>query len=445
MPVCDSAAKYSAFVAYILKTDKKEEVIITTDIDIHAYYRAFREIIKLVHASTRVDEILELVVWKATELLDAKGAIFRLLNLQTEQLELYAAHGLGKKYLEKGPVSSYRIITELCSQNEIIIIEDILGDSRVQYPKEAWKEGIRMILDIPLSLRNHVVGILRIYFSEHHEISKEKKNFMIAVAQQCSCAIDKTRLIEEQQSRYDKLTIQTEKLSSLGRMAAGIAHEINNPLAGILLYSSNMIKKVPQEGPLKEGLDIIVHETIRCRGIIQELLDFSREKEPKKTLVNINDVIAKALNILQNEFRLDHITVETDLSEDMVSSFLDENQMEQVFVNLLINSVEAMNKGGHIRIKTLLGSEKKCMKIEFEDTGCGFPKEALNRIFEPFFSTKAKGTGLGLAVSYGIVENHMGDIRAYSEPGKGASFIIEIPLIQQPPSEKTDGFKNEAH
>ena len=118
MPVCDSAAKYSAFVAYILKTDKKEEVIITTDIDIHAYYRAFREIIRLVHGSTRVDEILELVVWKATELLDAKGAIFRLLNLQTEQLELYAAHGLGKKYLEKGPVSSYRIITELCSQNE---------------------------------------------------------------------------------------------------------------------------------------------------------------------------------------------------------------------------------------------------------------------------------------------------------------------------------------
>ena len=84
------------------------------------------------------------------------------------------------------------------------------------------------------------------------------------------------------------------------------------------------------------------------------------------------------------------------------------------------------------------------MKIEFEDTGCGFPQKALNRIFEPFFSTKAKGTGLGLAVSYGIVENHMGDIRAYSEPGKGASFIIEIPLIQQPPSEKTDGFKNEA-
>jgi len=391
-----------------------------------------------------VDEILEVVVSKTTELLDAKGAIFRILNLQTEQLELYAAYGLGKKYLEKGPVSSYRIITELCRQNEVITIDDIMGDPRVLYPQEAWDEGIRMILDIPLSLRNHVVGILRIYFSEHREISKDKKNFMITVAQQCSCAIDKARLIEEQQSRYDKLILQTEKMSFLGRMAAGIAHEINNPLAGILLYSSNMIKKVPEEGPLKEGLDVIVHETIRCRGIIQELLDFSKEREPKKTLTNINDVIGKALNILENEFRLDHISVETDLSEEMVSSFLDENQMEQVFVNLLINAVEAMDDGGRIRIKTRLGPEGKCMKIEFEDTGCGFPKEALNRIFEPFFSTKAKGTGLGLAVSYGIVENHMGDIRAYSEPGKGASFIIEIPLIKQLSSEETEGFKNEA-
>ena len=396
------------------------------------------------HASTRVDEILEVVVWKATELLDAKGAIFRILNLTTEQLELYAAHGLGKKYLEKGPVSSYRIITELCRQNEVITIDDIMGDPRVQYPQEAWEEGVRMILDIPLSLGNHVVGILRIYFSEHREISKDKKDFMVAVAQQCSCAIDKARLIEEQQSLYDKLVLHTAKMSAIGRMAAGIAHEINNPLAGILLYSSNMIKKVPEEGPLKDGLDIIVHETIRCRGIIQELLDFSREREPKKTLANINDVIGKALNILENEFRIDHITVETDLSEEMVSSFLDENQMEQVFVNLLINAVEAMDEGGRIRIKTRLGPERKCIKIECEDTGCGLPKEALDRIFEPFFSTKAKGTGLGLAVSYGIVQNHMGDIRAYSKPGKGASFIVEIPLIQQPPSEETKGFENGA-
>ena len=251
-----------------------------------------------------------------------------------------------------------------------------------------------MILDIPLSLGNHVVGILRIYFSEKREITEDEKDFMVAVAQQCSGAIDKARLIEAQQTRYDKLILQTEKMSSLGRMAAGIAHEINNPLAGILLYSSNMVKKVPQEGPLKEGLDIIVHETIRCRGIIQELLDFSRESEPKKTLANINDVIGKALNILENEFRLNRITVDTDLSEAMVSSFLDENQMEQVFVNLLINAVEAMDKGGCIRIKTRRGPEGKCMKIEFEDNGCGLPKEELDQIFEPFFPQNQKGPAL---------------------------------------------------
>ncbi|MBI9086505.1 MAG: GAF domain-containing protein [Desulfobacterales bacterium] len=389
-----------------------------------------------------MDEILEVVVWKTTELLNAKGAIFRILNRQTEQLELYAASGLGKEYLEKGPVSSYRQMARPYRKNEVIVINDIQNDSRVQYPQEAMKEGIRMILDLPLSLLNDDMGILRLYFTKHHEILEDEKDFMIAVAQQCSCAIDKARLIETQQSRYDKLVLQTAKMSALGRMAAGIAHEINNPLAGILLYSSNMIKKVPPDGQLKDGLDIIVHETIRCRGIIQGLLDFSREREPEKTLANINDVIGKALNILENEFRLNRITVETDLSEEMASSFLDENQMEQVFVNLLINSVEAMDEGGRIDIKTRTDAKGKCMEIEFEDTGSGLPEETLNRIFEPFFSTKSKGTGLGLAVSYGIVQNHMGDIQAYSEPDKGARFMIRIPLLQQPPSMKTEGSKN---
>jgi two-component system, NtrC family, sensor kinase len=389
-----------------------------------------------------VDEILEIVVWKTTELLDAKGAIFRILNRQTEQLELYAACGLGEKYLKKGPVSSYRHLVEPHRKKDVIVIDDVFNDPRVQYPEEARQEGIRMILDIPLSLVDDEAGILRIYFSRHRIISDDLKDFMVSVGQQCSCAIDKARLIEAQQSRYDKLVIQTAKMSALGRMAAGIAHEINNPLAGILLYSSNMVKKVPDGGPLKEGLDIIVHETIRCRGIIQELLDFSREREPEKTLVNINDVIGKAMNILENEFRLNRISVETELSDDLTSSFLDENQMEQVFVNLLINAVEAMDDGGRIRIKTRTDAKGECLRIEVEDTGGGLPQEGANRIFEPFFSTKVKGTGLGLAVSYGIIQNHMGDIRAYSEPGQGTHFVITVPLLTDPSCEKMERSKN---
>jgi len=424
------------------KIPVRKGIAVNHSIDIAAFYNVFRDVSTVVHSSTQVEEVLELVAWKCTEILNAKGAILRILNLETHELELGAACGLGERYLSKGVVTSEEVITDLCRKNKVIIIKDILKDPRVKYPKEAWKEGIRMILDIPLSLRNDIVGIIRIYFTKERKFSQEELNFVIAISQQCACAIDKARLIEEQRVQYDQLALQTEKLSALGRMAAGIAHEINNPLAGILLYSSNLIKKVPKEGALKEGLDIITHETIRCRTIIQDLLEFSRDREPQKIMTNINDIIEKALSILENEFRLHHISVEKDLSSQIPDNELDPNQMEQVFVNLLLNAVEALQEEGVITIRSQIGSDRNCERIEISDTGCGIPSEKLSKIFEPFFSTKAKGTGLGLAVSYGIVRNHNGEIQVSSVPGKGTRFTIEIPFLQTASSTETQGHHN---
>ncbi|MFZ7113164.1 MAG: sensor histidine kinase [Desulfatiglandales bacterium] len=394
---------------------------------IAAFYHIFRDVSRSVHSSTSVEEVLDLVVSKVTEALKAKGAVLRILNLETNELELNAAYGLSGKYLSKGHVSSHKVITELCRQNKVLIIEDVETDPRVQYPGSAREEGIQMMVDLPLSLRNSIVGVLRIFFPQKRKFSEEEINFTEFIAEQCAMAIDKARLIETQQNRYDHLALQTEKLSSLGRMAAGIAHEINNPLAGILLYSTNLVKKVPQTGPLREGLDIIIHETIRCRGIIQELLEFSREKEPKKISADINEIIIKALNILENEFRLRHIRLEKDLAEGMPKALLDVDQMEQVFINLLLNGVEAMQEEGTIRIRTRIDLDKKRLVVEVEDTGCGISPENLGKIFDPFFSTKPKGSGLGLAVNYGIIEKHGGNIRVSSKLGRGTCFTIAFP------------------
>lgn len=395
---------------------------------IEAFYRIFRDISTSVHSSTDVTEVLNLVVKKSTEAINARGALLRILNLETNQLELSAAYGLSERYLSKGHVSSQKIISELCMQNKVIIIEDILNDPRVQYPKEAGEEGIEMMLDVPLYLGNHVVGILRIFLDRKKKFSDDELNFLVSIAEQCACAIEKARLIERQRSLYDHLALHTEKLSALGRMAAGIAHEINNPLAGILLYSTNLIKKVPREGPLKEGLDVIIHETIRCRGVIQELLEFSREKEPQKAPALVNEIIERTLRILENEFQIRHISVKRDLRPAMPKISVDVNQMQQVFVNLLINAVEAIEEGGVITIRTDMDPDGDGEKIEISDTGSGIAKEHMTRIFEPFFSTKPKGTGLGLAVSYGIVKNHQGDLQVQSSPGHGTRFTITIPL-----------------
>jgi len=398
--------------------------------NIETFYRTFRDISKSIHSSTRVDEVLHLAVRKTAEALHAKGSILRILNLKNGELELNAAYGLSDRYLSKGHVSSSKVIEEICQENRAIIIEDVQTDPRVQYPKEAKEEGIKMMVDLPLFIGQNVVGIFRIFFDRLREFSEEELNFAIAIAEQCALAIDKARLIEKQQTQYDHLAIQADKLSSLGRMAAGIAHEINNPLAGILLYSSNLIKKVPETGPLKKGLEVIINETIRCRGIIQDLLEFSREREPAKALGDLNGVINKALSILANEFRLHRVSVEKRLSDDLPSVLLDVNQMEQVFINFFMNAMEAIQGQGSVSVRSFKDQDHKGVVVEIEDSGIGIPQEHLARIFEPFFSTKPKGTGLGLAVNYGIIQKHGGQIEVSSQPGRGTTMTIRLPYDQ---------------
>ena len=164
-------------------------------------------------------------------------------------------------------------------------------------------------------------------------------------------------------------------------------------------------------------VDFIIRETQRCKGIIQDLLEFSRDKEPKKVLANMNDIIEKALSILENEFHLHHTKVQKNLSSKMPESMLDVSQMQQVFTNLLINAVEAIQEDGVIKIKSHMTPDKKTAIIEIEDSGCGIPSDQMEKIFEPFFSTKQNGTGLGLAVRKStVIECRMG-LYSHTAPG----------------------------
>jgi two-component system, NtrC family, sensor kinase len=395
--------------------------------DIEKLFRVFRNISKSVHTSTSVKEVLNLVVTTTAEALRAKGSILRILNLKTDEFELTASCGLSEKYLSKGHVARKTLYVGKFNQKGAIIIADVETDSRVQYPREAREEGIRMMMDLPLILADDVVGMIRIFFSETREFSKEELDFAEAIAEECAYAIDKAMLIERQRIEYHHLAVKTEKLSSLGRLAAGIAHEINNPLAAILLYSTSMLKEVPYDSPHREGLEIIIHETVRCRGIIHELLEFSRERESKKVPGNVNEILDKALTILENEFRLRRVRVEKRLSSTIPEIPVDVNQMEQVFINFLVNAMEAIPGQGVVTIKTGEDEEKKGVVVEIEDSGVGISEEYKDRIFEPFFSTKPKGTGLGLPVNFGIVEKHQGRISVFSEPGKGTRMVLWLP------------------
>jgi len=394
-----------------------------------SYFYIIRDIISAMHALTNLEDVLDVVVTKCTKVLNAKGALLRIFNKETNLFEVRAAAGLNERYLRKGPLTTEKILSARSKPPTIEIITDIWNSPRLEYPQQTWDEGIRMLLDVPLAVDEHVMGLLRIYLPEQREVSDDELDFIKTIAMQCACVIDRVGLMENQQTRFQYLATQVEKGSSLGRMAAGIAHEINNPLAGILLYSSNLSKKVPKGGPLEEGLKIIIKETQRCKTIIQGLLDFAREQEPQRFPANVNDIMNSAIGIAENEFHLRQVRIQKELAQDMPETLLDKNQIEQVFINILLNALHAVDDGGHVTVRSALGEGQKKVRVEISDNGCGIAPEHMDKIFEPFFSTKANGTGLGLAVSYGIVHNHKGNIRVVSEPGSGARFIIEFPIL----------------
>ncbi|MCP4577681.1 MAG: response regulator protein [Deltaproteobacteria bacterium] len=391
------------------------------------YFHVLKDVIRAMHSITDLQGVLDMVVSKTTGALDAKGALLRILNKENNQFEVRAACGLGERYLNKGPVSTETLLATLSELDKISIITDIWHAPRIEYPQETWDEGVRMMIDMPLGI-HEPMGLIRIYFTKQRTFSDDELDFIRTVAMHCACVIKRVQLMENQQSQFDHLATQVEKRSSLGRMAAGIAHEINNPLTGILLYSSNLSKKVEKGSRLEEGLTIIIKETQRCKTIIQGLLEFSREQEPEMVQADINHIMESALGIVENEFHLRQVRIRKELADDMPKTFLDENQIEQVFINLLLNALQAVDDRGLVMVKSAVDPETGRVQMEVSDNGCGITVENLKKIFEPFFSTKGDGTGLGLAVSCGIVENHKGNIRVFSKPGQGASFVVEFPI-----------------
>jgi two-component system NtrC family sensor kinase len=223
--------------------------------------------------------------------------------------------------------------------------------------------------------------------------------------------------------------MRSEKLASIGRLAAGLAHEINNPLTSVLTFSSMLLRKAEERA--KEKLEIIVKETTRCREIVRGLLNFARQNEPRKEMCDVNRIIEGALTLTKNHLRIsgNMISVEKELG-DLPGAHLDPDQILEVFVNILINAVDAMPQGGTLRVTTRKLEAEPSVEIRITDSGHGIAPENLDKIFDPFFTTKEaeKGTGLGLAVCHGIVERHNGTIDVESEVGKGTTFIIKLPL-----------------
>jgi two-component system, NtrC family, sensor kinase len=241
-----------------------------------------------------------------------------------------------------------------------------------------------------------------------------------------SAIVERDTMLKEDTQRQIS---NSEKLASLGKLAAGIAHEINNPLTGVLTYSSILLEEL-KETEYKEDLDIIVGETLRCRKIVREILNFARETRIEKEIVSINQVISETLSILEKHVAFHNINIIKKFGDDLPAINIDINQIKSVINNLALNAADAMGDSGTLTITTALGEDGGSVMITIGDTGCGIPEENLIKIFDPFFTTKetGKGTGLGLSVTYGIIKRHNGQITVNSTVGAGTVFTITLPV-----------------
>jgi two-component system NtrC family sensor kinase len=224
--------------------------------------------------------------------------------------------------------------------------------------------------------------------------------------------------------------MKSERLATLGQLAAGVAHEINNPLGAVLMYAHLALEDLKEEDVLRKNLEKAVAEASRCKDIVKGLLDFAHQTEPKVEDSDVNETLERTLAMVENQALFQNVKITKSLCASLPKVSMDVGQVQQVFTNIVLNAAEAMEGKGELTVATRMTVDNEYIEIEFSDTGCGIPAEYREKIFDPFFTTKevGRGTGLGLAVSHGIISSHKGTVEVKSERGKGTTFFIRLPV-----------------
>lgn len=295
---------------------------------------------------------------------------------------------------------------------------------------------------IPISLRSSAIKDCPRVVSGIVLVARDLRPTKKLIADAARAEAERRKRRELQQA-YDELKqlqeqlIQSEKMACLGQIAAGVAHEINNPISGIMVYLHSLAKDLENDQfDRKQALTFLndsKHELTRCSKIIKRLLDFSRQSQPMLAPLNLDNILDESYSILDYRAKLQDIEMVYRIDSGLPRIEADSDQLKQVFLNLILNAIQAMPHGGHLAIHATEADDKegrtkntKMVRIDVEDTGCGVAKENIDKLFTPFFTTKEKGEGigLGLAVAYGIIKRHGGDIRVKSSKGKGTTFSI---------------------
>jgi signal transduction histidine kinase/FixJ family two-component response regulator len=388
------------------------------------------------------EKVLNRIVEAAVYVTNAEEGALLLVDEESNDLYLRAARNLGEQFAR-----GFRIKVQDSIAGQVVktgkpFMES--GDEASLKVKTGYL--VKSLLYVPLKVKKEVIGVLSVDNKASNRPFTDNDMYLLsALADYASIAIVNAQLYDEVKSFNEELErkveertreleetqaqlIQSEKLASIGELAAGVAHEINNPLGVMLGFTQVMLKKLPDKDPLCKPLTSIEREGLRCKKIIQGLLDFSRRSTPTFAPADLNNVVESACQLIEHQIAINNVEIVKGYAPNLPQIEADTNQLQQVFVNLIINAYHAMPKGGQLRVTTRAVGDN--VQAIFADSGVGISPENLKRIFDPFFTTKevGKGTGLGLSVSYGIIESHGGKIEVDSQVGKGTTFVITLPV-----------------
>jgi len=401
---------------------------------------------KSVTAMLDVEKLLTRIVQAGLYITGAEEGSLLLIDRKTGNLEMRAARNLGEK-LAKG----FRVKVDDTIAGQVVRTgEPYLESGDAQALKVKTGYLVKSLVYVPLKMGSNVLGVLLIDNKVSSRAFTENDVYLLqALADYAAIAINNARLYEtvksfnqELEQRVQERTrelreaqnqlIQSEKLASIGQLAAGVAHEINNPIGVMLGFTQVLLKRTSQDSPMFKPLSTIEREGLRCKKIVQGLLDFSHQSSPRPGRADINEIIEAAFDLVEHRAGNANVKTFKTFAPNLPQIVVDVNQLQQVFLNVLINAYQAMPDGGELRIVTKRVGDQ--IHAIFEDTGIGIPSENLHRVFDPFFTTKevGQGTGLGLSVSYGIVEQHGGTIEVKSDGQRGAVFTVKLPISPPP-------------
>jgi len=390
---------------------------------------------KTINSTLNLDDALKVITREASQLMAAKVCSLLLLDDTQEWLELRASWGAGPAYVNKPRLNTAEsLLGTVVRRKKPVQVGNVQASSRYQSVDVARQEGLISLLSVPLIFGGEAIGALCVYKGEPYLFSNEEIRILSALAELSALAIEKARLYERTVDAEEQLR-QNEKLSALGLLAAEVAHEIRNPLTVMKMMFHSLNLQFPAGDPRAQDARILGEKMDHLNKVVEQVLDFSRTTEPKLTPVNLNHLIDGLGLLTRHKLTNQGVQLIRKLDPDLPPVMSDATQLEQAFLNLTLNAVQAMPAGGKLSITTRTlrvprsSAEPTHVVVEFTDTGVGMTEEQRRDAFDSLLkSTKHGGTGIGLAIVRRVVETHRGVVKIKSRPGKGATFSVILPL-----------------